>query len=256
MLAEAFDIADLKACPFGRTQHFSQRSELAIGEYILVNERLFSSRRIGRPNDSGIKKCATGPEQIMRDLEILRQIFHSDMLEHADARGFVESQGKLQAIPIIPNLDEAMVAEVRGGDSPGSLSRLAFADRDAARIGSIPRRSVNGEATPSASYIDEAVTRVKVQLSADEIELVVLRSVESAGSVTEICGGIQKRGTEPRFIELGRKIVVIRGGRCISASRVFPASSQKTDESIAITIQLGEDPRFQFVEVQALPRAI
>ena len=100
---------------------------------------------------------------------------------------------------------------------------------------------MNGKATPPASDIDEAVTWVKVQLVADEIELIVLCSFEPPRLTTETGRGIKKRWTEPWFIELDGKIVVMSDGRSISSSRMFCSSCQQTDQGEAIVVELGQN---------------
>src|SRR6185437_10420748 len=144
----------------------------------------------------------------------------ADMLDHPDARRFVE-HAERRKVAIIAYLDTTAVAETGLGDALGGQRALLLAQRDANRRHAVLPRRVDDERAPPAADVEQALARREAQLSADEIELGTLRFVERVRGFGEIGAGVDHAFVEEELVEVVPDVVVIMDGGAI-ARRLVP----------------------------------
>src|SRR5262245_13644005 len=98
----------------------------------------------------------------------------ANVLDHPDAGDLVEARLALE-LAEVANLDAAPVGEAFARDALARERRLLLAQRDAERANAVRPRGVNHERAPAASDVEQVVARRQGELSANDIELPLLR---------------------------------------------------------------------------------
>ena len=99
-----------------------------------------------------------------------------DVLEHADRHDRVEGPGEVAIV-----LEEKVYGQP-GGPRTSQLDLLSR-DGDADDRDSVALRREDGEAAPAAADVEDAHSRLEARLPAEEVQLRLLRLVQSPGRV-------------------------------------------------------------------------
>ena len=94
MAAQVFHVADFEAAFLHRADDGGQVRQLAVREHVFVDELAAAVRAValldvGR-GDAVVHHDAARRQQPANAAEVLRQVVHAHVLEHADARDAVE----------------------------------------------------------------------------------------------------------------------------------------------------------------------
>ena len=131
---------------------------------------------------------------------------HADMLEHAHRNDTVEA---ILHLAIIQKLKADPVAQAHGARFLVSEGMLLFRQGDASHIHVGHRSEIERQVSPAASDIENAQTRLHVELGGEEPELVLLRLLETLFVVEEIGAGILHTFVEKQAVEIVAEIVVV-----------------------------------------------
>jgi hypothetical protein len=88
---KVLNIPHLQTPRFRSLKRLAKGHELAIGKHIPIDERIFSGWRRIRACNAVIEKDTARFQNTLHNLEILRQVFQADVLEHADAGNLVDN---------------------------------------------------------------------------------------------------------------------------------------------------------------------
>src|SRR5262249_40169442 len=141
-----------------------------------TNRKALGTRLVER-RDAVVQKEAARTQRAKGRTEVLLDSLGAHVLDHANTGNTVEG-GLAREIAIVAHLDPALVGEPCRGDASASQLSLRFAERDAERRDSILLDGVEYEAAPSAADVEKTIAGSESQLSADVVELGLLRVVE------------------------------------------------------------------------------
>src|ERR1700758_4010174 len=173
MLAQTLYIPHFKATQLRRSQAGTNRDKIPIGKDITVRER-WSAPMIGSGiRNPVIQEYTAGPQQVPSSFEILRQECFMNVLKHAHTDNFVVWHSGLD-VAVIANLHPASLIETGLPDALAGELGLRDTQGDPCRLHTVVRRRVHHERSPTTTYVEQAVSAPKPQLSADVIQLALL----------------------------------------------------------------------------------
>lgn len=89
------------------------------------------------------------------------------------------------------------------------------------RVDAIAFRSMEDQASPSATNVKKALKRLQAKLSADQVELLCLGQVKRLACISEVGAGVGERSAQPWAEKLHGLVVVIGNGGTVSSQGVL-----------------------------------
>src|SRR5918992_2619914 len=129
------------------------------------------------------------------------------MLDHPDAGHRVEALAVELPIVHHPDLDPVAQAQLcRSAERDLGLRRR---ERDAQYARAMIGGGVDREASPAAAYVEYPLPRLQLELLADDLQLRLLRLLQSRCAVREECAAVRHTRIEEQREELRRQVVVV-----------------------------------------------
>src|SRR5207237_215502 len=139
--------------------------------------------------DAMIEEHASRPQQPPGILEIRRQRRRADVLDHADADGFVKT-ARVDQFAVVAILDAAAPFQPGVPDPLAGPFTLLAAQRDANRLDAVALGGELHEPAPTAADVQQALARSQPQLAADQVQFLLLRGVQVVVRRPEIGAGV------------------------------------------------------------------
>src|SRR5689334_976133 len=146
------------------------------------------------------------------------------MLVHADRDDLVKERFTRHFAVILP-ADLDLVAEPHRGDAVAGIGELLVAQGYTDAFDAVARRCPAQQPAPAAADVEQPLTRTKPQLTADMLELLLLRRVEIFLAGFEIGAGIDHVAVQPEAIEVVGNVVMV-AHRCRIPGNSMPAPAE------------------------------
>jgi hypothetical protein len=147
------------------------------------------------------------------------------VLDHADAGDRVEALPLQLAVVGDPDLDALGYAGL-GHSLPGQ-DRLGLREGDPHHLGAVAGGGVDRKASPPASHVEHALARLQAELSADQLELLLLGLLQGPGAAGEDRAAVGHGAIEEQGEELVRDVVVVADRAGIAGSGAAPPPGPK-----------------------------
>lgn len=150
----------------------------------------------GAGGDAVIEHQAIVGEQPVDSAEVQRQVADTNMLEHPDRCDLVEhTMSRDMSVVLQAHFDFFLQALFP--DALPNMLELALAERHAGGLHAVVAVGPEQQGSPTATDVQKPLTRLELQLSADQIELGLLSFIQRLLAVGKVGAGVDHLAVEP-----------------------------------------------------------